>query len=186
MSSTNRGGVRNDKDYYITPPNEIKKFLDNFMYIDRNSKILDPCAGGDILHPMSYPKVLSEYGYINIDTVDIREDSLADVKADYLKYNCSEKYDVVITNPPFMYAKEIIEKALCDVKDGGYVIMLLRISFLESGKRFDFWRNNMPSYIYLHHRRMSFTNDGKTDSDAYAHYVWIKGENPEFAQLKVI
>lgn len=46
MSSTNRGGARNDKDYYITPPNEIKKFLDNFMYIDRNSKILDPCAGG--------------------------------------------------------------------------------------------------------------------------------------------
>lgn len=32
MSSTNRGGIREVSDYYITPKNEIKNFLSVFMY----------------------------------------------------------------------------------------------------------------------------------------------------------
>jgi hypothetical protein len=97
------------------------------------------------------------------------------IKADYLTFYSKYYYDMIITNPPFNIAIDIMNKALDDVGYGGFVIMLLRISILESKKRFEFWKNNMPKYIFLHHKRMSFTDNGKTDSDAYAHFVWQKG-----------
>ena len=34
----------------------------------------------------------------------------------------------------------------------------------------------MPKYIFVHHQRMSFTEDKKTDSIEYAHFVWQKRE----------
>ena len=44
----------------------------------------------------------------------------------------------------------------------------------------------MPKYCFVHHRRISFTDDRKTDSIEYAHFVWQKGYNEQFTQLKVI
>ena len=64
--------------------------------------------------------------------------------------------------------------------------MLLRLNFLEGKNRKGFWDKQLAKYIFVHHRRLSFTDDGKTDSVAYAHYVWQKGCNPEFSQVKII
>jgi len=44
----------------------------------------------------------------------------------------------------------------------------------------------MPSYVFVHSKRISFTDNGKTDSIEYAHYVWKKGECPKFSKLMVI
>lgn len=44
----------------------------------------------------------------------------------------------------------------------------------------------MPVTAYVHNRRMSFTDDGKTDSIEYMHAVWKKGEKPEYTRLKII
>lgn len=197
MSSTNRSKSRNFHiaDYYKTPENAIEEFWNEFTvnkdinkYIyNKNIKILEPCAGGLIgKDGMSYVNVLNKFGYKNISTIDIRQDSLATIKGDYLKMDCKNKYDLIITNPPFAIALDVIKKALNDVKNDGYVIMLLRLNFLEGKARREFWKHNMAKYIYVHSKRMSFTNDGKTDSIAYAHYVWEKGKNPDMAMIKVI
>lgn len=139
-------------------------------------------------NPMSYPTALEKIGIHRhqIRTMDIREDSLAEVKADYINTELNYKPSVIITNPPFLLAREIIEKALCDVEDGGFVIMLQRLNFFGGKKRRDLWDSHMPKYTFVHNRRISFTPDGKTDSIEYAHYVWQKGHYPEFTQLKVI
>jgi hypothetical protein len=144
--------------------------------------------GGDTKHPMSYPEALKQIGINpkNITTIDIRNDSLTEIKGDYLKLDCKNKYDVVVTNPPFNLAREIIEKALDDVKDNGFVIMLLRLNFFGGKLRKDMWDKQMPKYAFVHHRRMSFTDDGKTDSIEYCHMVWQRGCCPEFTKLKVI
>lgn len=193
MSSTNRGYSRHQSDYYVTPVDEIKRFLSAWLsdeqknsanwqnLTDRPDRLswLDPCAGGDDKHPMSYPEALKEIG-VTPETVDIRQDSLANIKGDYLK----EQFvglDVVITNPPFYLAKEIIEKAL---DESEYVVMLLRLNFLGSKGRFEFWQNNPPKKIYVHHKRMSFTG-GPTDSIEYAHFVWQKGYKGE-TKIEVI
>lgn len=196
MSSTNRSNARNAHiaDYYVTPIPTIVDFLmeffnDNPEMSFGNKIILDPCAGGDSLHPMSYPTALLKYDYVVapiIKTIDIREDSLADMHNDYISTILDYKPDVIITNPPFGIAKEIIEKALCDVKDGGLVIMLLRLNFFGSQSRFNFWKKNMPAYSYVHSKRISFTENGITDSIEYMHCVWIKGTAPKFVSMRVI
>ena len=175
MSSTNRSEARKEHvaDYYITPVNEIKKFLRNIII---EGKILDPCAGGDSENKMSYPIALKDiFGDLDITTLDIREDSLAEIKGNYLTYDCKNKYDVIITNPPFNIAFDIIKKALDDVREGGKVIMLLRLNFLGSKERNEWLLNNPPSEIWVHAKRMSFVKGKGTDSIEYAHYVWVKG-----------
>src|SRR3990167_10988770 len=132
---------------------------------------LDPCAGGDEKHEMSYAQVIKEeFNPEVLDTVDVRQDSKAEIKQDYLWWDKgANQYDVVITNPPFYIAQEVINKALQDVKDGGYVVMLLRLNFFGSKARKVFFEKQMPTWAYVHNRRMSFTDDGKTDSIEYAH-----------------
>ena len=194
MSSTNRSEARqfHISDYYITPVNEIENFfaaLDNTITIDMDKCTLDPASGGDSENPMSYPTAIANYYNVpieNIRTIDIREDSLAETKADYLHTKLSYKPHVIITNPPFACAIDFITKALNDVENNGYVIMLLRLNFLETKARKEFFDTYMPEYIFVHHKRMSFVANGKTDSVAYAHYVWHKGHYPDFAKIKVI
>lgn len=194
MSSTNRSNARMEhiSDYYRTPVADIEKFfsaLDNAVTIDMEKCTLDPASGGDAQNPMSYPVAIHNYYAVpteNIHTVDIREDSLAAVKGDYLSMPLDYKPHVIITNPPFNRALEFITKALDDVEDDGYVIMLLRLNFLETKARKDFFDKYMPEYIFVHHKRMSFVEGSGTDSVAYAHFVWRKGYYPEYSKIKVI
>lgn len=175
MSSTNRGGIREVSDYYVTPIRDIVKFLvswEDFPIIGPVSSILDPCAGGDALNEMSYPLALSGFG-LNCDTIDIREDSKAAQVGDYLRIDCNDKYDLIITNPPFSLAQEIARKAIAEVRPNGFVVLLLRLNFFGSQKRFSFWQNYPPYGIFVHSQRMSFTG-GTTDSIEYMHCIWKK------------
>jgi hypothetical protein len=138
---------------------------------------------------MSYPAVIIKAigtPKENVKTIDIREDSRAEKKGNFLEMNFTEEYDIVITNPPFNLAQEIIEKSLSVTQEGGYVIMLLRLNFLGSKARKPFWEKYPPKYIYVHHKRISFKEDGGTDSIEYAHFVWQKGQSPKQALLRVI
>lgn len=203
MSSTNRSAAREThiSDYYVTPVGSITDFLEAFandaqvLFPDQDYRgsslvALDPCAGGDTKHPMSYPTALraSKYwGFDRIDTVDIREDSLAEVKADYLQLpDRGGSTDLIITNPPFNIALPIIKKSLVDVGENGLVIMLLRLNFFGSKERKPFFQENMPVACYVHSRRMRFTNTTGTDSIEYMHAIWQKGNHPKFTQLRII
>lgn len=199
MSSTNRSKAREKHiaDYYCTPVSQVVHFIQEFnktiMLHWDTIRIVDPCAGGDIVNPMSYPtaiKTVFPTAGNNIFTIDIREDSRAKVKTDYLKYDILNaggiKPDMIITNPPFVLAEPIIEKSIADVKDGGYVIMLLRLNFFGSLHREAFFKKHMPSYAWIHRKRMSFTPDRKTDSIEYMHTVFIKGQNPSFCKIAII
>lgn len=192
MSSTNRSNARDThkSDYYITPQKHVDLFLENFfakvapefVWWD-DCVALDPCAGGDTSNDMPYPRALFEYG-IYATTNDIREDSPASMHKDFLYWDkpihCIEKrkdewkkYNLVITNPPFNIALDIIKKSLELTEDNWYVVMLLRLNFFGSKSRFDFFKDNMPNYCFIHHERMSFTT-WPTDSIEYAHFVWKK------------
>lgn len=204
MSSTNRSNARDShkSDYYITPQkpildvlsyligdnkgmNELCDFYDEETEEIKPLEWLDPCAGGDINNEMSYPKALKKYG-ITPTTFDIREDSKAEFKLDYLNTEIYDgKFDVIITNPPFNIATKIIEKAFQDVKEGGFIVMLLRLNFFGSKDRKKFWENNMPIVTFVHHKRISFTN-GSTDSIEYMHCVWQKGVKQDYTKLVII
>lgn len=193
MSSTNRGYIRHANDFYVTPVNVVVDFLNEFKKYEDvltkdDLKVLDPSAGGSSEQPMSYPEALKEIGIADksIITMDIRDDSLASIKGNYLETKLDCQPNVIITNPPFNLAKEFIEKALEDVAEGGFVIALVRLNFFESKARKAMFEKQMPKYSFVHSKRISFTPDGKTDSVAYQHMVFQNGYYPEFSMLKVI
>jgi len=191
MSRTSSRDKRHKSDYYITPIEKITEFLTEFIkYEDYpfDKTILDCCAGGDATNKMSYPEALIQFG-VNQDlikTMDIREDSRAEIKMNYLETELHFKPFVIISNPPYLQAMEFIEKALIDVEDHGFVIMLLRLNFFASKKRKKFFDKQMPKYCFVHNRRISFTKNGKTDATEYGHFVWQKNLYPQFTSLKVI
>lgn len=187
MSSTLRGSTREASDYYVTPHWAIVDFLNAFnadhpeLAAEKITlDILDPCAGGDEKRTMVYPDALLGFKPWSIrvlDTMDIREDSKADIKSDYLKEDVrgfhNIRPEIIITNPPFSLAMPIIEKALHDVNPGGWVIMLLRLNFFggQKEKKAFFSRIGLPVACYVHRKRMSFSESGKTDSIEYCHMV---------------
>ncbi|WP_436663579.1 hypothetical protein ACOALA_13645 [Alicyclobacillus acidoterrestris] len=85
-----------------------------------------------------------------------------------MKNDDSERYDFIITNPPFSLAQEFVEKSLTLAN---CVIMLLRLNFLASGKRKEFWEKHPPTAIHVLTKRPSFTGTG-TDATDYAWFVW--------------
>lgn len=201
MSSTNRSAARDAhiSDFYITPQETIRSFLaaineDNYEFLDNQLDdepltILDPCAGGDAKNPCAYPTAItaSSGWKINIiDTVDIRQDSCAAAKCDFLTAQAGKEYDVIITNPPFNIAMDIIRKSLHDVKIGGVVIMLLRLNFFGSKARQAFFQEQMPVLTYVHTKRPKFLNTGGTDSIEYMHCVWRRGQNCRHSALRVV
>jgi len=215
MSSTNRSKARDSHiaDYYTTPLKPIKAFLEKFCEDEwlelRGKLILDPCAWWneeylqtqvdsktnlekEVLmraNPMSYPEALVSMWVEKdfITTNDLRKDSLATHKQDFLAMNNNfTDYDIVITNPPFNIAQNIINEALSCCKDWWYVIMLLRLNYFGGKVRQEFWKKNMPSRAYVHNKRIGFTQDWKTDSIEYAHFVWRKGCKTTETKLKII
>jgi len=178
VSATNRGSERNPKDFYATPKNVICNFLDNHTL--RNGPILDPSAGHGV-----FGKVLNEYGYYDVDAVEVREEeksSLTDIYEnvyinDFLSWTPERDYKTIITNPPFSLAMLFIKKCFELQKKDTEVIMLLGLAFLESKKRHDFWQGCPVNNLYVLSNRPSFTNNGKTDACAYAFYVWNNSGN---------
>jgi hypothetical protein len=83
-------------------------------------------------------------------------------------FDWEDKVDVIITNPPFSLAKEFIDHSL---KNAKCVIMLLRLNFLASIKRYEWWSGIPPTALYVLSKRPSFTGSG-TDATDYAWFIW--------------
>ncbi len=191
----------------------LEAWVDDLAPDTRIQRVLDPCAGGntkpvdweykpakggkpaEMVHvpvtPMSYPTALQRvFGSgLTVVTNDIREDSPAEYHMDVRKMPALTKtpYDLVATNPPFSLAMEVIEASLKMVRDGGLVVMLLRLNFLEGAERFPFMQSNPPQRAYVHHRRMGFLPGAKkTDSIAYMHAVWQRGYASNHTIMRVI
>lgn len=203
MSSTKRSNSRefHISDFYITPQEPIRQFLEKFSNIEtlkQDIKILDPCAGGNEKYDMPYFKVLESLGFNNIRTADIRQNSQARFKLDFLNDVLDfEYFDLTISNPPFNLAIEFINKALNNTKNNGFVVMLLRLNFFGSQSRQKFFAENMPKYCFVHSKRISFFPEdfeldgkvykkGSTDSIEYAHFVWQKNYKQDYCKTYVI
>lgn len=87
-------------------------------------------------------------------------------------YDCEwfdETFDGAIGNPPFSIAEAIIRHALSLAR---WTAMLLRVGFLGSEDRLDFWRGPAADpWVRVIPDRPSFDGIG-TDSATYAWFVW--------------
>lgn len=87
---------------------------------------------------------------------------------DELKRRLNLRLSVVITNPPYCIAQEVVERCR---PLAPWLVLLLRTQFLASEERADFFRRDEPD-IFLLPNRPSFTGDGDTDMHDYAWFVW--------------
>ena len=78
-----------------------------------------------------------------------------------------QRFDVVITNPPFSDAEAFLRRSL-ELAD--HVVLLLRLNFLASAKRAELMRERAPD-VYVLPNRPSFDGKG-TDSIEYAWFHW--------------
>ena len=164
MSSTNRrSGVRSKKDHYETPRYTLMSLINHHKL---NYPILEPCAGHG-----SIANILKLNGEVITNDIDL--DMECDYNFDYLCWNPGNKFNTILTNPPFNLAEQIIKKSIQDLNIGGEAIMLLRLDFLGTEKRRQFWKNHPTKHIYALSKRPRFIRSG--DSNEYGWYVWKKG-----------
>lgn len=85
-------------------------------------------------------------------------------------FSWNGKVDLILTNPPFSLSQEFIDHS---IERANTIIMLLRVNFLGSVSRYDWWKENSPTCMYVLSKRPSFTGIG-TDATEYAWFVWDK------------
>jgi hypothetical protein len=178
--------ARRPYDNYETPEWCVEALLNAQPMVGPN--ILEPCAGsGTIVEIIKRRRPMAR-----VTAVELRSEEEIGLwiagadevhVEDFLTWEpAAVQYDTIITNPPYRNAQEIIERCFEIAGSETQVIMLLRLAFLESQKRFSFWQKHPVSALYVLSERPSFTNRG-TDSTAYAWFVWNAGYTQ---QIKVI
>jgi hypothetical protein len=86
-----------------------------------------------------------------------------------------KKFAAIITNPPFTLAKQFVMRSfeMLDPTYGGDVLMLLRLGFLASKRRREFWKKYPLTGLYILSNRPSFRLEGgATDMSEYAWFMW--------------
>ncbi len=153
MSSTNRGAVRKESDFYATP---LKAFVPLLPYLPKDREIWE-CACGD----GRLVGAMKEFGLEVTGTDLIHGD---DFLAMPILHSCA-----VVTNPPFSLALEFCQKA---AEFAAETFLLLRLNFLASRKRKEWFQKFEPSCLFVLSERPGFTENGKTDSCDYAWFYW--------------
>lgn len=152
MSATNRGAKRNEYDFYPTPKQPIEQILNEIDFTNVKT-FLEPCNGNGAIYNLIPSNIEKQYAELQ-EGIDYLENKF--------------ESDLVITNPPFSIALEFLQKSLSEAKTVAY---LLRLNFLGSQRRKQFWNENAPTHIFVLSKRPSFTGKG-TDATEYAWFVW--------------
>ena len=175
--SGSRGRV--DNDFYATPSESTKAILDR---VELKGTILEPaCGQGHI------SKLLKEYYPMSeVVSTDLIDRGFGVGGVDFLTHDFGRHFSNVITNPPFKYAKQFIEKALEISTDK--VIMFAKIQLLEGVNRREMFDNTPLKYIYVFTKRQNpLRNGSPTDENGkkwsstmcFAWFVWEHGYGGE-------
>lgn len=170
---------REINDYYATDPHALEIFLDKIKKdgINLHHNIWECACGQGHLS-----KVLIENNY-NVKSTDLIDRNFGQSEIDFLKQN--EKFNGdILTNPPYKYAKEFVEKSMDLIDDGFYCIMFLKIQFLEGQARRKLFENYPPKFVYVNSTRQLCAMNGnfgkyKSKAICYCWYIWEKGFHGE-------
>lgn len=171
---------REKNDYYATDPNCLIKLLDRLKEdkIELNNNIWECSCGEGHLS-----KVLIEDSY-NVYSSDLVNRNYGVSNIDFLKQTKPWNGDI-LTNPPYKYAKEFVEKSMELLKENNKCIMFLKLQFLEGKARRKLFDKYPPKYVYVFSERQrcamngdfgKYSNNGQTHGAvAYCWFIWEKG-----------
>ena len=159
---------REENDYYATEPKAVELLLSLETF---NKSILEPaCGEGHI------SEVLKKHGY-DVLSMDLVDRGYGDLYEDFLKVGGTWDGDI-ITNPPYKYAQQFIEKSLSIIPDGNKVAMFLKVQFLEGKERKNLFIKNPHKIVYVSSSRLRCGKNGIFEGSsavAYCWYIWVKG-----------
>lgn len=164
---------RENDDYYATDPIAAEWLL---KLEKLNEDIWECSAGAGHLS-----EVFIKAGH-KVMSSDLIDRGYGKPGIDFLKCNKIWKGDI-ISNPPYKYALEFVEKGLELVNDGNKVIMFLKLQFLEGKTRRKFFDKYPPKTIWVSSSRITCAKNadfvgmkaGGGSAVAYAWYIWEKG-----------
>ena len=179
-SSNHSEKPRERNDFYATDPHALELFLDKLEEdgVKLHNDVWE-CACGE----GHLSKVLENRGY-KVWSTDLIDRGYGTGNTDFLKSLSDEWHGDILTNPPYKYAKEFVEKSLEITRTGCYTIMFLKIQFLEGQARKEMFKKYPPKYIYVNSARQMCAMNGdfekyKATAICYCWYVWEKGFNGE-------
>lgn len=167
---------RETNDYYATDPHALEIFLNKLQEdgVELHNDIWE-CACGE----GHLSEVLKNRGY-QVYSTDLVARGYEEQQIDFLKYEGEDVSFDILTNPPYKFAKEFVEKALEIQENGYYTIMFLKIQFLEGQARKEMFKKYPPKYVYVNSTRQLCAMNGKFEkykatAICYCWYIWEKG-----------
>ena len=164
---------RERHDYYATEPKVAELLCDLFQF----SPLIWECACGE----GHLARVFEDRGYI-VKATDLIDRGYGKGGVDFLK--CTKPFaGDIITNPPYKYAQQFVEKALELVVEVYLLVMFLKLTFMEGKGRKELFQNSPPLCIYVSSSRLLCAKngefqkmrDGGGSAVAYGWYIWEKG-----------
>lgn len=167
---------RQNEDFYATDP-IAAEFLLKIEDFDKNKTIWE-CASGE--GHLSNVFIKNGYKVRSSDIIQRTEDT---EQYDFLSSTNKEWDGNIITNPPYKYAKDFIEKALSIIPVGNKVAMFLKIQFLEGKSRRQLFERYKPKTVWVSSSRITcaknadfkYMKDNGGSAVAYCWIVWEKG-----------
>lgn len=156
-------------DYYETPSWAVGELL---ITEEFKGTILEPCSGNGAIS-----KVLEKHNFTVVSS-DIRVDDDVYGEKGINMFDIKEKYNNIITNPPYSLAQQIIEKSL-EITDRK-VAMILKLSFLESIKRYPMFKSTPFKQLYVFSKRVQMYPGGQVVKKengpiAFGWFIWEHG-----------
>lgn len=189
LAGGNPANGRVDNDFYATNPMAVEMLFSKYHPQFSGNKMLEPCVGqGHIVDGVK--QVFSDK--FTVTAVDLVDRGFPNVLVhDYLTWQTDDRFDLIITNPPFSLAEAFCRKSFELLNDGGIVCMFLKVQFLEGIGRQDFFNKFPPKYIYVFRNRMATWNNGNpfdmsgskpkpwSTTMCHAWFVWEDGFSGE-------
>lgn len=160
---------RNDWiDFYQTPTWCVEKLLEKENF---DNYIWEPCSWAGAIS-----KVLENKWYEVLST-ELRDDENVYWEWWYNFFDFWYSWRDIITNPPYFIAKDFINHSL--KVWWNKIAMLLKLSFLESADRYEFFKNTPLKKVYVFCKRVNMYPEWQPQPKnswtiAYAWYIWEK------------
>lgn len=149
-------------ELYPTPKYCVDLLL-KYLRIEPTDWFLEPCA--------------AEGAIYNHEALETNKKRWAELRRgrDYLTFDFKQKFDIIITNPPFSLTEKFLAKSKSELKEGGVIAYLQRLNYLGSDKRVPFWRAvGEPDMLGVITPRPRFVNHS-SDSCEYGWFIWDDG-----------
>lgn len=182
LAGGNSSSQKSEFDFYATDPSTVNIFMDYIgdEILNNCNTVLEPAVGmGHLLgvlserHPNKLYTTMDIHDYNGLDE---------DIIGDFLTHDFGEeKFDCVITNPPFSELNGFIERSL-EVSNR-YVVLFAKIQLLEGVSRKYIIQNSPLKNVIVHSsRQATWKNGDPRDRNGkkwattmmMAWYVWDK------------